>query len=227
MKKSKIPKSEQKRPKMALKVSSNLALFLTKKPYKKDQLHVDMSRLIQEIENHFYTFEYLYKTDLIDQETKNKLFPYKTVIKFLQLFTTWDYENTEHEEQVKLRIITSAIRDSLSYLEHRYRHVGLIKKQAQEFKELLNTIEVLAQTKADERKAIEFYKLRNKMLLPPDLHQYETQYVAMCRICWEHYLHDDKQKAINHIRHKKQCFYDKSSRCFEVIPPIKQSKITK
>ena len=223
MKKSKIPKSEQKRPKLALKVRPNFASFLTQKPYKEDQLHVDKARLAEDIEQTIYTYEYIYNNDLVDQETKNKLFPYKRVIKFLRLFTTWDYENTEFEEQVKLRITMSAIREGLSYLEHRYKHVALIKKQSQEFKELLNTIEVLAETKADERKAIEFYKLRNRMMLPPDIHQHNTHYVAMCRICWEHYQDENKQKAISHIRHKKHCFYDKTSRCFEVIEPKTKS----
>lgn len=222
---AKIPKKEQKRPKMALKVEPNFASFLTQKPYNKSQLHVNKDRTIKKINEYFYTFEYLYESNLLEQAYKDKLFPRRMVNDFIQLFTSWDYEHSEIDEQVKLQISLNAIRDGLTYLERRYKEVALIKNQALEFKELLNAIEELTRTKVEDRKAIEFYKMRSFSTLPPDLHQHERQYVVMCKICWNHYADLDKKQAISHIRHSKNCLYDKSqiSRCIEVIPPKNKS----
>ncbi len=223
---AKIRKTEQKRPKMALKVEPNFASFLTQKPYNKSQIHVNKDRTVKKIKEYFYTFNYLYESDLLDQTYKDKLFPRRMVNDFIQLFTSWDYEHSEIEEQVKLQISINTIWNGLSYLEGRYKEVALIKNQVFEFKELLNTIEELTRTKVEDRKAIGFYKMRSFRTLPPDLKRNERMYVVMCRICWNHYADQDKKKAISHIRHSKNCLYDKSqiSRCIEVIPPKNSKK---
>ena len=221
-----IRKSEQKRPKMALNVVPNFASFLTKKPYNKSQIHVNKDRTVKKIKEYFYTFNYLYESDLLDQAYKDKLFPRRMVSDFISLFSSWDYEHSEIEEQVKLQISIKMIWNGLSYLEHRYKEVALIKNQAFEFKELLNTIEELTRTKVEDRKAIEFYRMRSFRTLPPDLKGDKQLYVVMCKICWNHYTHQDKKQAINHIHHSKNCLYDKSqiSRCIEVISPKNTEK---
>ena len=218
---AKIPKNEQKRPKMALKVEPNFSLFLTQKPYNKKQLHVNKQRTIKKVKEYFYTFQYLYQSELLEQAYKDKLFPEKMIRDFLRNFTSYDYNHTDLEEQVKQQISTNALRDSLSYIESRFKNIQLVQKQLIEFKELLNMIEELSITKVEERNAIEFYKIRSLRTLPPDLQAQESLYVVMCRICWNHYSGLDKIQAIKHIRHLKNCLYDESEmlRCIEVIPP--------
>jgi len=120
---AKIPKKEQKRPKMALEVAPNFASFLTQKPYNKSQLHVNKDRTVKKIKEYFYTFEYLYESNLLEQAYKDKLFPRRMVNDFIQLFTSWNYEHSEIDEQVKLQISLNAIRDGLTYLERRYKEV--------------------------------------------------------------------------------------------------------
>jgi len=46
---AKIPKSEQKRPKMALKVEPNFASFLTQKPYKEKKEEKDRKKQQKEV----------------------------------------------------------------------------------------------------------------------------------------------------------------------------------
>jgi len=208
---------------MALKTPSNLTLFLLgkKDEYKPKQLHVNKSRLIEEIKKWFYTYDFLYQSEYLTQEEKNKLFPRNLVIRFIENFTRYKYDNTIAEEQEKLKISLDVIRDSLSYLETRYKHMDLIRKQSIEFRELINTIEELERRKVEERNALEFYKLRNLRTLPPDLHQHEYQYVVMCKICWNHYQAETEKQTITHIPHTKGCLYDKNQikRCFEIFPP--------
>ena len=223
-----IPKSEQKKPKMALKTLPNLTLFLLGKKdlYKTEQLHVNKSRLLDDIKKWFYTYDFLYQSEYLTQEEKNKLFPANLVTGFIQNFTDHNYQNTIAEEKIKLKISLDAIRNSLSYLESRYKNMKLIKKQSIEFSELLNTIEELERVKVDERDAIEFYKFRSLRTLPPDIKPDETHYKAMCKICWNHYQAETEKQAISHIPHTKGCLYDKNQikRCFEIFPPKNPKK---
>ena len=218
-----IPKSEQKKPKMALKTLPNLTLFLLgkKDQYKTEQLHVNKSRLLDDIKKWFYTYDFLYQSEYLTQEEKNKLFPANLVTGFIDNFTSYDYRNTISEEQVKLKISLDAIRNSLSYLQSRYKSLDLIKKQSLEFRELINTIEGLERLNIAERNAMEFYKLRSLRTLPPDIKPDKIQYKVMCKICWNHYQAETEIQAISHIPHTKGCLYDKNQikRCFEIIPP--------
>ena len=158
---------------------------------------------------------------ITEQAYKDKVFPQKMIQDFLRNFTSYDYNHTDVEEQVKQQISTNSLRDGLSYIESRFKNIQLVQKQLIEFKELLNMIEELSTIKVEERNAIEFYKTRSLRTLPPDLQAQESFYVVMCRICWNHYSGLDKKQAISHIRHSKQCLYDESqiSRCIEVITP--------
>ena len=218
---AKIPKNEQKRPKMALQVEPNFALYLTGKDYIKKQLHVNKKRAKEKIEKYFYTFKYLNENEFLDQTEKNKLFPSGMIDSFFQSFQFYDINNTEEEEQTKLHIAVDGIERGISYLENRYTETSLIHKQVEEFKDILRMLTHITETKSEDRKAIEFYKTRTLRTLPPDLQGHERLYVVMCKICWNHYSDQDKKQAISHIRHSKHCLYDKSqiSRCIEIIPP--------
>ena len=214
-------KSEQKRPKMALKVEPNFASYLTGKDYNKKHLHVNKKRAKENIEKYFYTFKYLNESKLLDQTEKNKLFPSNVIDSFFQSFQFYDISNTEEEEQNKLHIAVDGIERGLSYLQNRYTETSLVLKQVNEFKDFFRMLTQITEGKARDRKAIEFYKMRHRMMLPPFINQHEVHYVAMCRICWGHNSHAEKNKAISGIRHGIKCPYDKSQkeRCFEVLHP--------
>lgn len=233
MKYSTKPKNEQtkpKRPKKPLVVEPNFSLYLTGKDYKPSQLHVNKKRTISNVSDFFETIQYLYKSKLLDQEWKDQAFPESMILEFQKLFSQYDVELTDIEEHNKEIINFNAIRQGLSYLKQKYSEVALISKQVNEFEALIDMMEVVAQRKLEESKATTFYKMRGKTNLPPELHQYENQYVVMCKICWEHRVTDDKtnlKQTISKIRHKKHCLYDKKqlARCIEIVLPKNASNI--
>ena len=140
---------------------------------------------------------------------------------FFQSFQFYDRTNTEDEEQNKQHVAIHGIERGINYLENRYKEFVFVHNQMEQLRLFLQMFSQISVTKVDERKAIEFYKLRHSMTLPPTIHQHETRYVVMCRICWGHEENEDRDKAISRIRHSKKCPYDKNDleRCIEVIPP--------
>jgi len=226
MNKRKNRKSEQikeqtKRPKKHLLVESNFASFLTGKDYKEDQLHINKKRTLEFLHHEFNTFKYLAESKKLDQEYKNKLFPSSLIDSFFQPFQYYDRKNTEDEEQNKLHIAIHGIQRGINYLNNRYEESAFVHNQMEQLENFLQMFSQISVRKADEKKAIEFYKLRHSRTLPPTIRQHETRYVVMCRICWGHEENEDKDKAISRIRHSKKCPYDKNDleTCIEVILP--------
>ena len=226
MKKKIILKSEQikkqsKRLKTPLMVEPNFSKYLTEKDYDKTQLHVNKQRTLERTLTNFKTYKYLAENKLLDQEYKNQLFSSSMIDSFLQSFQFYDRENTEDEEQNKLNIAIDGIERGIHYFQNRYPETSLAYKQAEQIREFLTMLRQVTSRKADERKAIEFYKTRHTMTLPPKFLQPETTYIALCRICWGYYEEEDVKKAISKIRHYKKCPYDKDDleRCIEVISP--------
>ena len=226
MNKKNIPKSEQikkqpKRLKTPLMVEPNFSKYLTEKDYDESQLHVNKQRTLERTLANFETYKYLAENKLLDQEYKNQLFSSSMIDSFFQSFQFYDRENTEDEEQNKLNIAIDGIERGIHYFQNRYPESSLAYKQAEQIREFLTMLSQVTSRKADERKAIEFYKTRHKMTLPPKFLEPETRYIALCRICWGYYEEEDVKKAISKIRHYKKCPYDKDDldRCIEVFSP--------
>ncbi len=214
-------KKQPKRPKRPLMIEPNFASYLTGKEFRKDQLYVNKKRTIKYIQDDFKTVAYLNESKLLDQEYKNELFSSSMIDSFLNTFQFYDSDNTEDEEQNKLHIAIDGIQRGIHYFQNRYPESSLAYKQAEQIQEFLGMLSQVTQRKSEDRKAIEFYKTRHSMLLPPTISQSERLYVVMCRICWGHYSDKEKDKAISKVRHGKRCPYDKNQkkRCFEIIPP--------
>ena len=226
MNKKSISKSEQikkqpKRLKTPLMVEPNFSKYLTEKDYDESQLHVNKQRTLERTLANFETYKYLAENKLLDQEYKNQLFSSSMIDSFFQSFQFYDKENTEDEEQNKLNIAIDGIERGIHYFQDRYPEFSLAYKQAEQISEFLTMLSQATSRKADERKAIEFYKTRHTMTLPPKFLEPETRYIALCRICWGYYEEEDLKKAISKIRHYKKCPYDKDDleRCIEVISP--------
>jgi len=219
-------KSEQmkplsKRPKIPLVLDPNFNNYLLGKESNEEQLHVNKTRTLERIIANFQTYKYLAESKLLDQEYKNKLFSSSMIDSFFQSFQFYDRQNTEDEEQNKLNIAIDVIERGIHYIENRYAEASLAHHQMQQLRQFLQMLSQVTEREAQEKKAIEFYKLRHSMTLPPTIHQHETRYVVMCRICWGHEENEDRDKAISRIRHYKRCPYDRMQldRCIEVIPP--------
>ena len=217
------PSKNPKRPKRPLLVEANFASYLTGKEYKKDQLITNKKRTIKNVSDDIETFKYLLQSERLDQAYKNILFPSGMIDSLFQSFQFYDINNTEYEEQNKLMVAIDWIERGLSYLQNRYHEAILINQQIDDFKNLMTTLRMVSATKAEDQKAIEFYKMRHRMTLPPNLTPDETNYVALCRVCWAYSVQNEKKKAISKIPHRKQCLYDKKQleRCIEIIPPLK------
>jgi len=222
----KKPPKNPKRPKRPLLVEPNFASFLTDKEYKKDQLYTNKKRTVKFIHDEFETFKYLLQSEKLDQEYKNLMFPSTIIDSLFQSFQYYDIGNTEYEEQNKLNIANDGIKRGLSYLQIRYGETTLIYQQIEDFKKLMSTLRYVSETKAEDQRAVEFYKMRHRMLLPPTIRQHERHYTVMCRICWGYYSGEKKDKTISQIHHRKKCPYDKNDleRCIEVFPPKVISK---
>ena len=226
MNRRKNPKSEQikkqpKRPKTPLVLEPNFSKYLTEKPYDKSQLHINKQRTLKRTLSNFETYKYLAESKLLDLEYKNQLFSSSMIDSFSQSFQFYDRENTEGEEQNKLNIAIDGITRGIHYFQNRYPESSLAYKQAEQIQEFLQMLSQVTARKAEDEKAIEFYKIRHTMLLPPKFLKSETRYMALCRICWGYYEDEDVKKVISKIRHYKRCPYDRNDleRCIEVFPP--------
>ena len=210
-----------KRPKRPLLIGSNLASYLTGKPYNKDTLHTDRNRAIRYVHNDFETFKYILRQDLFTQEQKNEFFPAELVREFLFNFGLYDIQNTEAEEQNKLDIAVESINVALGYLENRYDEMVLANKEINRFRDFLQLLQMVTRRQAQDQRGLEFYKLRGRRLIPPSITPSESFFIAMCRICWEFNEDMNRDNAMKHIRHKTHCPYREGEleRVIEVFPP--------
>jgi len=216
-----------KRPKRPLLIAPNLASYLTGKAYNKDTLGIERNRAIRYVHRDFETFMYILRQDLFTQDQKNEFFPAQMVRQFLYNFGLHDIENTEAEEQNKLDIAVSSIEVALSYLENRYDETVLVRKEIDNFRELMRMLAQITETKARDQRGLEFYRLRHRRLVPPSITSAEKSFIAMCRICWETHEDMDRDKAMKQVRHKKHCPYREGrtlEQCIEVFPPKKLIK---
>ncbi len=215
-----------KRPKRPLLIGSNLASYLTGKPYNRETLPTDRNRAIRYVHRDFETFKYILRQDLFTQAEKNEFFPAPMIREFLYNFGLYDIENTEAEEQNKLDIAVSSIEVSLGYLENRYNEMLLARKEINSFRDFLQMLRVVTQRTSYDQKGLEFYKLRSRRLIPPFITPAERTFIAMCRICWKDNEDKIRDKAMKQVRHKKQCPYreGKLEQVIEVFPPKKPIK---
>ena len=211
----------KKRPKRPLQFEPNFASYLAGREFNPRTLHVNKKRAIQKVHDYFYTFEWVLDSELLSQKYKNEMFPSGLLDGLGNKFQFYDRENTEFEEQNKLHIAIDGIQRGIHYFQNRYNETSLAYKQAEQIQEFLGMLSQVTERKAVDEKAIEFYKIRHTMLLPPFLRQEEMLYTVMCRICWAHNNDKDKDTAIKKISHSRRCPYDRNDlgRCIEVIPP--------
>ena len=211
----------KKRPKRPLQFEPNFASYLAGREFNPRTLHVNKKRAIQKVHDCFYSFEWVLDSELLSQKYKNEMFPSGLLDGLGNKFQFYDRENTEAEEQNKLVIAIDGIERGIHYFLNRYNETSLAYKQAEQIQEFLRMLSQVTAKKAIDEKAIEFYKTRHTMLLPPFIKQQETSYIVMCRICWAHQEDKDKDTAIKKISHSKRCPYDRDDleRCIEVIPP--------
>ena len=211
----------KKRPKRPLQFEPNFASYLADREYNPRTLHVNKKRAIKKVQDYFYTFEWVLDSDLLTQQYKNEMFNSSLLDSFGNKFQFYDRENTEAEEQNKLHIAIDGITRGIHYFQNRYPESSLAYKQAEQIHEFLQMLSQVTARKAEDEKAIEFYKTRHTMLLPPKFLRPEKRYIALCRVCWGYSEYEDVKKAVSTVHHYKKCPYDKNDleRCIEVISP--------
>lgn len=181
----------------------------------------DVARIKKQVENAFNTFSLIFESSEFSPEEINEMFSDARFRDLLMDLLKYVPELTQAESYNKLRIAQTCLHYGLSYFQQQYKETTFFHEKINEFENLIDALNRIAQQDAEEEESLKFYKTRGKMKLPPTIAPHETLTITMCRICWEHYSAHSKDEAIKKIRHKKHCPYDKNDldRCIEIFPP--------
>lgn len=178
-------------------------------------------RIRRKVKLAFDDFDKIYNSKVLTQSYKDKVFDMKTISSFLGHFTYYDKNSTTiSEELMKQEIATRLIDMGVSYFRQRFPSTFAVSHINDAFNLLREIADLSSQQVADER-ALEFYKMRGKMMLPPLLQSLPADWYALCMVCWKYSSGKELGGAASSLRHAKMCPVDKKrlEQCLKFIPP--------
>jgi len=171
----------------------------------------------------FVDFHDIINSKVLPQSYKDKVFDFDIISSFLGPLVYYSAENANVEEAKKQEIANQLISIGVAYFRQRYPSTFIISEVNEAMRLLTEVVELSKQKAADER-ALDFYKMRSRMTIPPLLKPDPIAWHALCVICWQYSRGDSKKEAVSLLRHAKRCSFDKNiERCVKFVPPKKSS----
>lgn len=178
-------------------------------------------RIARKVKLAFDDFDKILDSNVLPQSYKDKVFDVNTISSFLGHFTYYDKGNTTTaEEMIKQEIATRLISMGVGYFRQRYPATFVVSHIGDALNLLYEIASLSSQQAADER-ALEFYKMRGSMTLPPLLQPHATDWYALCMVCWKYSSGKTLEKAASSLRHAKLCPFDRKhpEQCLKFITP--------
>jgi len=166
-------------------------------------------RIKLKVSQAFGTFDMILTSEILAEDEKSKFFEFDEIHRFLDNWSTWDWENLPSEENFKQSIVIGMIRRGLYYFQHRCNEVVFLKKEIERIEEFLISIDYFAKGQETETEAMQMYYARRKMKRPPQLTPMKDYWMAECMACYSYSAGNNKTEkdAIREIRHSKHCLY--------------------
>ena len=193
------------------------------------------SRIIEKADDWINCLRIIARSQTVDQEFKDRIFPTHKVTAFISNLTEYDRESTALQEEIKQKILIDLMKQSLKYFQTRYTEV-FIKKEVKNFEQFAIDIVEFTRDQIEETEAQKLYHTR-KPLVPPLLYPKRDTWTALCLQCLKYsVLGDDEDNAITKIHHSKNCSYLKEKKkigmadserikiqFFKITPPEKKA----
>jgi len=219
-------------------LSDNEYNVLTSQDFKNKGIPEYKSRIIEKTEEMIETLRIIARSETVDQEFKDKVFPKVGLTGFISNLTRYDSDNTAQQESNKQAIVLDLLGQCILYFQDRYKEV-FIRKEFQTFIQFSQDITEFTEKQIAETKAQELFATRPS-LQPPLLYPAETNWKAVCLECHKYYDYGkDEDEVIKKIRHTKNCtIHDEKKRLkkdkdgtkriyyqyYKTIPPVKKPK---
>jgi len=207
-------------------LSDNEYKVLTSQDFKNTGIPEYKSRIIEKTEEMIETLRIIARSETVDQEFKDKVFPKVGLTGFINNLTRYDSNNTAQQESNKQAIVLDLLGQCILYFQDRYKEVFIRK----EFKTFIQFSQDIT----------EFTEKQIPSLQPPLLYPSETNWKAVCLECHKYYDYGkDEDEVIKKIRHTKNCtIHDEKKRLkkdkdgkkriyyqyYKTIPPVKKPK---
>jgi len=188
--------------------------------YNKSQ---ELKRIEEKFQAAFKTFELISHSKSLSQAYKDKLFHSERISNFIGSLIFFEDENTRSEEINKQAIARQTLQHCFAYFQMRYKHSQFLSNKIKEIEGILLELDYLTKDQSEDDEALEFYRMRSRMKLPPRIGGSKNSWYSVCIICWSYGAGNNKSQSMKEIRHHKHCLYDKNEleRCIKVTPPSK------
>jgi len=162
------------------------------------------ARIIEKADKMMVTLGIILRSDNIDQETKDNIFPKMRITSLINNLIKYENENTATQEQNKQAIVLNLMEQCLRYFQDRYKEV-FIKNEIKNFEQFAKDITAFTERQIEESKAQELFKTRDT-LQPPLLYPSKDVWKALCMECHRYTeLGKTEDDVIKRIRHSKNC----------------------
>lgn len=100
----------------------------------------NLKRIEEKVQGSFEMFEQILKSNQVDQDYKDKLFPRSKISEFLKYLTYYAHSSNELEQN-KLEIVNEMIKLGLLYYRLRFKKTRILRTKIGEFQDFISMLQ--------------------------------------------------------------------------------------